>query len=111
MKDLQIRMPFIEGTIPNKLETMMGVKNLYHKDFMIGDPKPANFIKKATGEVAPIDFGLVFLKGNIRDIHMEVKREIVKDYIKGGHSFIPQEIKKEYTTAIFSLYPASAQIT
>lgn len=100
VEDHNIRMPYIDGTLPDFHEVSLVIKNMYSKGMLMADPKPDNFLKRENGEVVPVDFGLVFLKDRLQNIHPEVQKEIVYDYIKGGCSFIPQEIKQGYVSCI-----------
>ena len=56
----RITMPFVHGQTPNKIETLSGIKDLYDKGFLMADAKPENFLKIETGQIVPIDFGLIF---------------------------------------------------
>ncbi|NWA11043.1 hypothetical protein [Pseudomonas gingeri] len=99
-----IRMPFVQGKSPSASETRLGVKNLYDKGFMIGDAHPSNFIKTAKGDIVPVDFGLVFPKDGIEQLHKDVGKEILHDYAKGGFRYVPDEIKPLYIVCLQELH-------
>ncbi|POT55290.1 hypothetical protein C3432_23690 [Citrobacter amalonaticus] len=98
-----IKMPFINGEVPDTQDTLIGVNNLFKNGFLMGDAKPSNFLKTPDGSVQPVDFGLVFKRNELESIDVEVKKNIVSDYIKGGFRYIPGEIKKEYHSCIEKL--------
>jgi len=100
VKGNKITMPFVEGTLPDRSETYQAVKNLYNKGLMMGDAAPSNFVKAECGKVVPVDFGLVFMKDDIDGIDKQVKTEIVHDYIKGGHRYIPTELTSQYIACL-----------
>lgn len=99
-----IRMPFLSGKEPSEENVIDGVKALYDKGFMIADACPSNFLRCQSGEIVPIDFGLVFKRDELDSIDSQVKIEIVRDYIKGGCEYIPSELKTEYISCISKLY-------
>lgn len=99
----RITMPFVHGQTPNKIETLNGIKDLYDKGFLMAGAKPENFLKIETGQIVPIDFGLIFKANNLSSIDQNVKIEIVRDYIKGGYHYIPSSLKSEYTSHIKAL--------
>lgn len=104
-----IKMPFLSGQKPNFTETIAGVRDLYHRGFMIGDPKPSNFLKCESGEIVPIDFGLIFIPDKFEDISPKVRKDIVQDYINGGHRYIPAELKTEYARCINEIHLSLGQ--
>ncbi|NVZ62464.1 hypothetical protein HX867_10255 [Pseudomonas gingeri] len=98
-----IRMPFVQGTLPDSSETRQGVKSLYDRGLMMGDAHPSNFIKTEKGDIVPVDFGLVFPKDGIEQLHKDVGIEILRDYAKGGFAFIPDAIKPVYIARLQDL--------
>ncbi|BBP76760.1 hypothetical protein PHLH7_28640 [Pseudomonas sp. Ost2] len=98
-----IRMPFVQGKSPNSSETRQVVKGLYDKGFMMGDAHPSNFIKTEKGDIVPVDFGLVFPKDGVEQLHKDVGKEILRDYAKGGFHYVPDEIKPAYTARLQAL--------
>lgn len=69
----------------------------------MADAKPENFLKIETGQIVPIDFGLIFNVNDLSSIDKKVKIEIVRDYVKGGYHHIPSSLKSEYITHIKTL--------
>lgn len=98
-----IKMPFVSGEIPSLSDTQIGIKELYRVGFLMGDAKPSNFLKTESGDIIPIDFGLVFMSDKLEEIDTEVKKEIIYDYIKGGYRYVPDEVKKEYISCLTEL--------
>ncbi|MBV8043591.1 hypothetical protein [Pluralibacter sp.] len=98
-----MKMPFIDGGKSDRSDTLKGVVDLYNKGFMIGDATPDNFLKLENGDVVPVDFGLVFKYSDLDNIAHKTKVDIVHDYIKGGHKYIPNDLKSEYVSCIKKL--------
>ena len=55
----QLILPFFTGKKPNWEEIQTSLKEMYAKGFVMGDPKPDNFMHTQYG-LMPIDFGGVF---------------------------------------------------
>lgn len=103
VKENTIRMPFISGLKVTSHDIFNGVQTLHQMGFMIADACPSNFIKSLGGEVIPIDFGLMFKRNELDSIDLNIKKEIVQDYIKGGYKYIPKELINEYRSCITEL--------
>lgn len=103
LKGNQITMPFIEGAPPELAEISGAIQDLHAKGFMMADAARLNFIKSKNGEIVPVDFGLLFMDNDIKNLDKQVKIEIVHDFIKGGYKYIPAELKPQYTACIQGL--------
>lgn len=98
-----IKMPFINGNVPNHLETLKGIEDLYSHGLFMADAKPQNFLKVETDQIVPVDFGLVFSGNDLASLDKNIKIEIVRDYIKGGYRNIPSGLKTEYLKHVKAL--------
>lgn len=108
MKDGTLVMPYIDGAAPTTDEVKAAVSELFDLGFMIGDPCPANFVKTMSGSVVPVDFGLMFRSDERGTVCRSVMGEIVHDFIKGGHRFVPEPLKVQYLHAMFEFDRALA---
>lgn len=99
--ELALSMPFRQGTVPSQQEVADTLLSLHRVGLLIADPKPQNFVKVGNA-VLPVDFGLMFARGAAID-SLEIKQEIVSDYVKGGYRQIPAEIRADYQTQISAI--------
>ncbi|MCF6775689.1 hypothetical protein L3V83_03775 [Thiotrichales bacterium 19X7-9] len=113
-----IRMPYIEGIKPSFEEMQQTIINLAEKGFYMADANSSNFIKLASGEVRPIDFGEMLYEDiqiKMQDtpiatkaIPREIRQHMLFDYNKAKH-IIPKEVQMDYSCA-FSYIEIQAKV-